>query len=104
MLSISLGEAQNASLADLVIEFEDGTVADYERFDERNLAACKHLNLRNSSFTGMEVRRLAGLEFIDIYNSKIKTIDLRGLPLLKKVVHDVTQEVIVNDGVDIDVQ
>ena len=76
-------------------------ITEYDSLDERNLKFCKRLNLRNSSINKINATHFHYLELIDISYSKIQHADFRSCKSLQKVITDVSQEVLVCDGVDL---
>ena len=69
--NVSFGTAITVELDDQDIRFTEATVKDVQKFDARNLAFCKYLNIRNSSFNEIEAEYLNSLLLIDISNTKI---------------------------------
>ena len=62
---------------------------------------CQYLSLRGSSFSDFTENILLSLKFIDIRESKIVSLNLRGCLHLILVIIDSNQVVLVNEGVEI---
>ena len=62
---------------------------------------CKYLSLRGSQFIDFQVDQLHSLEFIDIRETNIINFDLKSCSQLRLVIADSSQNVIVNDDVEV---
>ena len=85
-----MGAAQTVKVDNQSIKFAEGTVQNRSSFDHRHMKVCKYLNLRNSSFSSVDVWYLENILFIDISNTKIQKADYRSCELLKKIICDVS--------------
>ena len=68
---VSMGIGHYADLDGELIEYRDNLVTDYLQFSYDNLFNCQYLNLRGSSFSHLEERKLCSVIYADISFTKI---------------------------------
>ena len=62
---------------------------------------CKYLSLRGTQFTNFNVNYLLSLEFIDVRESEISSLNLKSCPNFRLVIADPDQQISINDDADI---
>ena len=97
-----MGTSNFFEVDDDLLYFVDSIVSQHRKFDGKNLAFCKYLNLRHSSIDQLNAEYLILLEYVDIAFSNVKNVDLFDCLYLKNIVVDKSQKVVIEHNVVIE--